>query len=257
MKRNTLSIIAIIFEPIRHRFIPYFPPVYERRCSRTRAHTHIHRHTRTHARTWPCGRNLLHNDSLKLGPVYVPFVAGSLDACKGATIDWYSFRGRLYPRTFSRSFVTGAGIEMCRLFGRRVMHSTHSPLPPLFLHSSRPRAPRKHFRRLFLSTRAMKERAFSLSLPLYLSLCSNRGYRKQTRLFSNVPNLNSSPRSDLVASSSSSSRWRVLPSVRDLKCVFSRCVSFSRFRKWLLGEEERGWVFVLKSTRSRGNENRS
>lgn len=142
--------------------------MYERRCSRTRAHTHIHTHTRTHARTWPCGRNLLHNDSLKLGPVYVPFVAGSRDACKGATIDWYSFRGRLYPRTFSRSFVTGAGIEMCRLFGRRVMHSTHSPLPPLFLHSSRPRAPRKHFRRLFLSTRAMKERA--LSLFIFLSV---------------------------------------------------------------------------------------
>lgn len=145
---------------------------------------------------------------------------------------------------------------MCRLFGRRVMHSTHpspSPLSPFFA----PTCASQTLPPSFLSTHDERTRALSLSfsLSIFLSVPTVRVYRKQTRLFSNLPNLNSSSiGSDccffffffffqMTRSSSS---------VRDLKCV-SRGIFFSRFRKWrsLLGRERGGWLFVLKTTRGR------
>lgn len=185
-------------------------------------------------------------------------VAASRDACKGATIDWYSFRGRLYPRTFSRSFVTrrnrGGHRNVPSI--RPTSDALHAPLSlPSFS------ILRAHVRLANTSavfpfyTRWKNARAFSLffSLSIFLSVPTVRVYRKQTRLFSNLPNLNSSSiGSGFFFFFFFFQMTRSSSSVRDLKCV-SRGIFFSRFRKWrsLLGRERGGWLFVLKTTRGR------
>lgn len=110
-------------------------------------------------------------------------VAASRDACKGATIDWYSFRGRLYPRTFSRSFVTrrnrGGHRNVPSI--RPTSDALHAPLSlPSFS------ILRAHVRLANTSavfpfyTRWKNARAFSLFLSLYLSLRSNSPSLQET-----------------------------------------------------------------------------
>lgn len=142
-------------------------------------------------------------------------VAASRDACKGATIDWYSFRGRLYPRTFSRSFVTrrnrGGHRNVPSI--RPTSDALHAPLSlPSFS------ILRAHVRLANTSavfpfyTRWKNARAFSLFLSLSFSPFQQSEFTGNRHVSFPIFQTWIPPRSDLAASSSSSSsRWRVLP----------------------------------------------
>lgn len=147
--------------------LPYFPPSsyhFKRRCSRARTHALGHV-----VATY-------YNDSLKPGRFTF---RGSRDARKGATIDWYSFRGRLYPRTFSRSFVTHRGGHRNVPSIRPTSDALHAPLSlPSFA------ILRAHVR-LGTNTSVFPFHA-RWKNALYLSSFqpTESVYRKQTRLFS-------------------------------------------------------------------------